>query len=110
MQIAASAGPSGPNCEYVYKLANVMREMGVEDDELFSLETEVRRLVAAAAGQQQRVEQQQQQQADQRQHEGEDCAVASKLREQHLRAVALEAVARAGVEDAAAGPGSQPNS
>jgi hypothetical protein len=46
-QIAASAGPSGPNCEYVYKLADVMRGMGVVDEELFWLEAEVRRLVPA---------------------------------------------------------------
>ncbi|KAI8474583.1 MAG: ChaC-like protein-domain-containing protein [Monoraphidium minutum] len=48
-QIASSRGPSGPNCNYVYRLAAVMRDMGVDDKELFDLEGEVRRLVAAAA-------------------------------------------------------------
>ena len=40
--IATSQGPSGPNCDYIYELANAMRELGVDDEELFQLEALVR--------------------------------------------------------------------
>ena len=38
IQIAASRGPSGPNSEYLFGLADAMRRLGVEDEELFHLE------------------------------------------------------------------------
>lgn len=44
LQVAGSCGPSGPNCEYVYKLAAAIRDMGVTDPELFDLEARVRQL------------------------------------------------------------------
>ena len=37
-QISAARGPSGPNSEYLFNLAAAMREMGVDDPELFQLE------------------------------------------------------------------------
>ncbi|GBF91246.1 hypothetical protein Rsub_03566 [Raphidocelis subcapitata] len=49
-QIASASGPSGPNAPYLYKLADVMRSMGVDDPELFALEAAVRRLEAAGGG------------------------------------------------------------
>lgn len=45
--VAFARGPSGPNCDYVYGLAEAMRAMGVEDPELFDLEARVRRLRGA---------------------------------------------------------------
>ncbi len=44
-QIAAARGPSGPNCEYLFNLAAAMREMGVDDPELYELETLCRKEV-----------------------------------------------------------------
>jgi len=41
-QIATAKGPSGDNCEYLYRLADSMRELDVEDIELFELEAKVR--------------------------------------------------------------------
>ena len=38
IQIATSHGPSGPNSEYLFGLADAMRRLGVEDEELFHLE------------------------------------------------------------------------
>lgn len=59
LQIALAHGPSGPNYEYLYKLADAMREMEVQDEELFSLEAKVKMLrqelptnVALTVGQQ----------------------------------------------------------
>jgi cation transport regulator ChaC len=48
-QIAHSEGPSGRNCDYVYRLADAMRRMQVDDAELFALEAAVRAHCAAAA-------------------------------------------------------------
>ena len=42
--VATAHGPSGPNCDYVYRLADAMRALGVADAELFELEDRVRRL------------------------------------------------------------------
>nr|CAD7405514.1 unnamed protein product [Timema cristinae] len=44
--IVTSVGPSGPNTEYVYKLASGMRLLapGVKDEHLFAVEEAVRRL------------------------------------------------------------------
>ncbi|XP_041982787.1 putative glutathione-specific gamma-glutamylcyclotransferase 2 [Aricia agestis] len=43
-QVLTSVGPSGPNKEYVYNLAAAIRQMGVDDDHLFSLEEELKRI------------------------------------------------------------------
>lgn len=37
-QVRASQGPSGPNLEYVLRLAEALRAMGVEDEHVFALE------------------------------------------------------------------------
>jgi cation transport regulator ChaC len=49
-QIAAACGPSGENSEYVFRLASCMRELGVEDSELFELERRVRTLREQGVG------------------------------------------------------------
>ncbi|PSC76984.1 cation transport regulator 2 [Micractinium conductrix] len=41
-QIASSRGPSGPNHEYLFRLTDAVRGMGVRDEELFLLEGKVR--------------------------------------------------------------------
>lgn len=46
-QIAVSHGPSGKNFEYLFKLADAMRVIGVDDDDLFELEKKVRERMAA---------------------------------------------------------------
>ncbi|RTE86625.1 MULTISPECIES: gamma-glutamylcyclotransferase [Gammaproteobacteria] len=38
-QIACSEGPSGPNDEYVLKLAEALRQLDTEDDHVFSIES-----------------------------------------------------------------------
>ncbi|KAL0819130.1 hypothetical protein ABMA28_008390 [Loxostege sticticalis] len=45
-QVVSCQGPSGPNKEYVYNLAEAMRQLApdVHDDHLFALESSVRRL------------------------------------------------------------------
>ncbi|KAI5645806.1 chaC-like protein domain-containing protein [Phthorimaea operculella] len=45
-QVVSSEGPSGPNKEYVYNLAEAMRTLapGVHDDHLYALEQAVRNL------------------------------------------------------------------
>ncbi|XP_045779168.1 putative glutathione-specific gamma-glutamylcyclotransferase 2 [Maniola jurtina] len=45
-QVLSCSGPSGSNKEYVYNLAEAMRQLapGVEDEHLFSLEAAVRKL------------------------------------------------------------------
>jgi cation transport regulator ChaC len=42
--IAESHGPSGPNIEYLLRLADSLREMQAHDEHVFELEREVRRL------------------------------------------------------------------
>ncbi len=42
--IHASEGPSGPNKDYLYHLADCMREIDPEDEHLFELEKAVRAL------------------------------------------------------------------
>ena len=37
-QVARSRGPSGPNVEYVLRLAQALREMDVDDEHVFALE------------------------------------------------------------------------
>lgn len=41
-QVLASRGPSGPNAEYLLRLAEALRELGAHDDHVFSLESLVR--------------------------------------------------------------------
>lgn len=41
-QIARARGPSGENCEYLYKIAGAMRSIDVEDEYLYALEARVR--------------------------------------------------------------------
>jgi cation transport regulator ChaC len=43
-QISESRGPSGPNVEYVVRLAEALREMGAEDDHVFALEARLHAL------------------------------------------------------------------
>jgi cation transport protein ChaC len=45
-QITASCGPSGANPEYVFELAQSLREMGAEDGHVFAVDAEVTRLMA----------------------------------------------------------------
>ncbi|KAI7837330.1 hypothetical protein COHA_008845 [Chlorella ohadii] len=40
-QIATARGPSGPNWEYLFRLADAMRRFSVQDEELFALEAKV---------------------------------------------------------------------
>jgi len=49
-QIAAACGPSGDNAQYLYRLAECMRELGVQDAELFGLERRVRTLREGGVG------------------------------------------------------------
>ncbi|KAJ9529155.1 hypothetical protein QJQ45_007832 [Haematococcus lacustris] len=48
-QVSTACGPSGPNYEYVTRLAAAMRLMGVDDPELFRLEADLRLTCPAAA-------------------------------------------------------------
>ena len=41
-QVARAQGPSGPNAEYVLRLAASLRELGAEDEHVFALESLVR--------------------------------------------------------------------
>ncbi|MEE2654930.1 MAG: gamma-glutamylcyclotransferase [Pseudomonadota bacterium] len=43
-QVIRSNGPSGPNDEYVYRLADALRAMGVDDQHVFEVEKFVRNL------------------------------------------------------------------
>ena len=47
--VATSHGPSGSNTEYVLRLADAMREMGVEDTHVFGLEARIRSILGASA-------------------------------------------------------------
>lgn len=44
-QIAQAAGPSGPNSEYVFELAEGLRQMEIEDEHVFTLARELRLLL-----------------------------------------------------------------
>jgi len=44
-QIATAAGPSGPNYEYLFSIADAMREIQVDDPDLFELESRVKALM-----------------------------------------------------------------
>lgn len=48
-QVSRAVGPSGPNYDYLYRLADAMRQMGAEDEELFELERRVRGLLDHAS-------------------------------------------------------------
>lgn len=45
-QVVGAVGPSGPNPEYVIRLADALRAMGARDDHVFGLEDRVRALLA----------------------------------------------------------------
>jgi cation transport protein ChaC len=45
-QIAVASGPSGPNPEYVSRLAARLREMDVQDAHVFAVEAEVNHVLA----------------------------------------------------------------
>uniref|UniRef100_A0A7R9V6M3 glutathione-specific gamma-glutamylcyclotransferase n=1 Tax=Chlamydomonas euryale TaxID=1486919 RepID=A0A7R9V6M3_9CHLO len=45
-QIAMSVGPSGPNCEYLFGIAQYLRDKGIVDEEMFEMERIVRDIVA----------------------------------------------------------------
>ena len=46
-QIVASAGPSGTNRDYVFSLAQALREQGIDDPHVFDLERRVREAARA---------------------------------------------------------------
>ncbi|HEY0136579.1 MAG TPA: gamma-glutamylcyclotransferase, partial [Nannocystis sp.] len=48
-QILRSHGPSGPNAEYLLRLADALRELEAEDDHVFTLERTLRALQAGLA-------------------------------------------------------------
>ncbi|KAI5062014.1 hypothetical protein GOP47_0022553 [Adiantum capillus-veneris] len=43
LQIAVATGPSGPNCDYLFRLVEGLREIGHEDEEVIELATLVRK-------------------------------------------------------------------
>ncbi len=45
-QVANSAGPSGPNPEYVFELERALRAMGAEDEHVFAVALELRRILS----------------------------------------------------------------
>lgn len=45
--IAVSSGPSGRNSDYVFRLAQALRELGADDPHVFTVEAELRKLAAA---------------------------------------------------------------
>lgn len=47
-QVASSRGPSGPNDEYVLRLAQALREMGADDPHVFEIEAALLRRLQAA--------------------------------------------------------------
>ncbi|HEX7339531.1 MAG TPA: gamma-glutamylcyclotransferase [Rhodanobacteraceae bacterium] len=50
-QVAASAGMSGPNRDYVLKLAQALRQLGTRDAHVFAVAAELRRVLAGRSGQ-----------------------------------------------------------
>ena len=42
--ISRAVGPSGPNIDYLFNLADAIRGMGQDDSHVFQLEKEVRKL------------------------------------------------------------------
>lgn len=46
-QVATSAGPSGPNRDYVLLLAAALRELDTEDAHIFAVESHLRELIAS---------------------------------------------------------------
>ena len=46
-QVVSAVGPSGPNPEYVTRLAESLRSLGARDDHVFEIEARVRELLAA---------------------------------------------------------------
>src|SRR5690554_1269933 len=44
-QIASSRGPSGPNAEYLLKLAEALRDLGEQDEHVFAIERELKCLL-----------------------------------------------------------------
>jgi len=45
-QIASARGPSGPNPEYVLRLADALRELGADDPHVFALEAQLHELAS----------------------------------------------------------------
>jgi cation transport regulator ChaC len=43
--IANARGPSGPNYEYLFNLADAMRSFNIEDEHLYELEAQVKKLL-----------------------------------------------------------------
>eukprot|EP00250_Pteridium_aquilinum_P009355 c18616_g1_i1 orf=670-1377(+) len=46
MQIATATGPCGPNCDYLFRLVEALREIGHEDMETVELANAVRRMLS----------------------------------------------------------------
>jgi cation transport protein ChaC len=46
-QIARAHGPSGPNSEYLLRLAEALRGLGADDPHVFELESQLRALIAS---------------------------------------------------------------
>ncbi|KAK8730778.1 hypothetical protein OTU49_007927, partial [Cherax quadricarinatus] len=44
--ISLAAGPSGPNSEYLFQLAEAMRTFGVSDSHLFDIEAKVKNILS----------------------------------------------------------------
>lgn len=44
MQIATARGPSGPNCDYLFRLVEALRDIGHEDGDVLELANAVRRI------------------------------------------------------------------
>jgi cation transport regulator ChaC len=49
-QVVGAVGPSGPNPEYVTRLAESLRELGARDEHVFEIEARVLELLADRAG------------------------------------------------------------